>query len=121
MSEAPVLNEEYILGMLHPTTQVTPEGLRGCARYLVLACYDRKILREPFDEILSGACEMSSLATHMELIGIVTKTFRDTDTETPHFDERIAEMQQQMVAMRLNLCDKFVKVMECPTEKLKIN
>lgn len=121
MSEKPVLNEDYIIGILHPSTPVQPDDLRTCLRFVVLACYDRKILREPFDEILTATGELSEIVTRAELTALVTRTFRNFGTETPTFNKALLELQNEMAAKRLSLLEKFSKVMECPTEKLEIN
>ena len=121
MSEKPLLNEDFILNILHPSTAVSPDDLRTCLRFLVLDCYDRKILREPFDEILVMTNELAGIVTRAEFTALVTSTFRKAGTPTPTFDATLLSLQNEMAAKRLALLDKFAKVMECPTEKLEIN
>ncbi len=121
MSEKPLLNEDFIVGIFHPSTAVSPNDLRTCLRFLVLDCFDRKILREAFDEILLATHELSEIVTRAELTALVTSTFRKSGTPTPTFDATLLGLQNDMAAKRLALLEKFAKVMECPTEKLEVN
>ncbi len=118
---APILHEDVIAANLHPSTFLLPDDLKKCLKYLLLGCYDRQILREPFQEYIEGVLDINTLLGRAEATAVAQYSFAKNGLPTPELDKVAADYSSAIQAKRLALHDKFALVMQCSNDPLEVN
>lgn len=120
MPADPRLNEQQLLSVLKDEDQ--PMGLdhmRFLSNVVLLACYDRKIGREPFAEIIATCSDITNASMELEkcfLMGEVMSV-----AAPGRKSEKLAEIMKMwgkaVTAGRRKLAAQFELVSQCPTTK----
>lgn len=110
------MNEEHLLSMLDPDVPASVEEISLAAAMAVMDCFDRKVQREFFWDVLTKAGQMFTSVKQAEIIAAVQSGKGETEPAP-----EMIQVVQQIRALRRSLYEKMTLVAQCPTDDDKIS
>ena len=118
---SPVLDEISLAAALDPRSGITLDMLREAAMDSIIAAYDRKILREPFEEIERHAAALVTSVTVLEYSCRLLQAYTASKETSPALEAGIKETLKFVISHRLALQKLVQGLSECPEDTDKIN
>ena len=118
---SPVLDEISLVAALDPRSGITLDMLREAAMDSIIAAYDRKILREPFEEIERRAAALVTSVTVLEYSCRLLRAYTASEETSPALEAGIKETLKFVISHRLALQKLVQGLSECPEDTDKIN
>lgn len=107
----PIINELALIRALNPDVPITPDGLRAVSCLCVHACFDRRVERKFFVEVVDAMADVFTLMRDLEN-GIVIDG--KMQPATP-------QVVQHIKALRIGLGHRMELVQQCPTAEDKVS
>lgn len=124
MPADPKLNEERLLATLRDETlPVSVNSWRAIGELVLMACYDRKVEREFFAEVMDLLCEGQAAINELAVTARMITLLQGVSPEHPCVILKgIADDWAKMFTVkRRALVEKFYLVTECPTTLDKVS
>lgn len=118
MPADPMLNERAILATLrNDAMQLSVDGWRAFCEVILMACFDRKVTREFFAEMLDLTSETQDAIGELEGIGRMMRLLAVTEpTQSSAMLKEEAEKFSKLFAHhRRRIAEKFALLVQCPT------
>lgn len=124
MPADPKLNEPRILASLRDEMlPLSVNGWRSLCEIVLMACYDRKVEREFFAEVLDLVGETQTAIDEIEMIGRMMKLLMvlGPDKQSEMLVNAAQGMGKMFMHKRRQMADKFALLCQCPTTADKIS
>ena len=118
---SPVLDEISLTAVLDPRSGITLDMLREAALDSIIAAHDRKILREPFEEIERRAAALVTSVTMLEYSCRLRRAYTAAEETSPALEAGIERTISVVIVHRLALQKLVQGLSECPEDTDKIN
>jgi hypothetical protein len=120
------MDEAAIQATLDNSTRLSPSGLRGLMVLVLLACYDRRVTRKFFVEMLEDVQSMYIMIDRLEAgvyVGNVLCDHTPAETTGKKPEKLVTELAKitaKIGDLRVKMHEKMGLLMECPTSDDKI-
>lgn len=116
----PLLNEDMILKTLQDEVfEFSSDDIRGLCNLVLLACYDRKVGREFFAEMIVHSTNMQECVSEVESgIKMISVLKKIDPTKSPDtLSAAIKEWGKKFTTERRKMTEQFGLLCQCPTGK----
>jgi len=119
----PTLNEAALISGLDPSTAIPAQELYVVFTLAVLACFDRKVERPFFMDVLEGAVNGIKLLRGLDAeVSIIEKCGLAVDDPSRKIFIDMADLSlKELRGIRRKLQEKMLLVEQCPTAEDKIS
>lgn len=115
---SPLINEQMVLDtLLLPLTYDSAPHICVAARLYLLACYDRKVLRDHFGPSIDTVSQLHSLTGKFIAIAEVRHTNIQDAALRAQFDGILGELFNKIESIRRQLLVQIRTLMECPWDQ----
>lgn len=124
MPSQPLMNEQFLLQNLRDlNTPITPTAMRQLCAMTILACWDRKLERGFFANIIDLCMQIEIDLANMEKGGALRYCLGmlDEGRDPELIDAELDRIVRGFMAKRRSLATKFELVTHCPTPADKIS
>lgn len=113
----PVLNEKAVMQVLDKVASVqSAERLVSGAFMSAVDCFDRRINREPFMEVLQDAFGLADMLSRLDITAAYKDHFAGGTMTDAMFDSSIKEITGRAEKLRESLIKRMDLVVQCPYE-----
>ena len=88
--------------------------MRNVMRYVLLAAYDRKINRVPFDGLLLLQLELDTLLSKMEASAFAGSLFQGLGHDPVRLKAALLDFNKDFIELRAKIRSAFWLVTQCP-------
>lgn len=111
---SPVLDEDQILMAIQiPLNEDNLLPVRMGTLCSVIDAFDRKLLRDPYVELVGDAMNLHSCSGRLEILYGVRQLFKDGKFEEKFITDSIEHIEKRGDTFRASLVAKMRKVAEC--------
>lgn len=122
MSEAPEIAEHLVQAIIGEAITPHNTDMIGAAANLVLVdCYDRRVLRDPFFEVVGIVSSLQSYMTRARIMQAIKEMIKTGEFSEAKIDEAYERLVKYAEIARKSLVKQMELIVQCPTKEDKVH
>ena len=115
---SPLINEQMVLDtLLLPLTYDSAPHICVAARLYLLACYDRKVLRDHFGPSIDSVSQLHMLIGRFLAVAEIRHRYLQNSPLQAELDAVLGDLFTRIEALRRQLIAQIRSLMECPWDQ----